>query len=245
MARPLLVYCQAGNRRMAEIALQVGFAYGARLPDTTYWPLVFVDNDYRRPNRQAYMAALARERPEMATVLDWQRDEQLAEVLSWAEEAAQFAQRIIVIPKVQGGIPRIPRQIGGRDVVLGYSVPTRYGGTEVPAWEWAGWPIHLLGGSPHAQMRCYLHLAAVAEVVSADGNMAQKMATRWCQFWVPGVARYASNRWWPTLVEADGVRWPVDAPYESFRRSCVNIMAAWRRLVDDEVVEGGLACSAG
>ncbi len=229
-----MIYCAGGNRRLAEIALAAGFRYGARLPDTVYFPLTLADQDYKRPNRAAYMAALETHRPQMATVVDWERDEDLPMVLDWAEEAAQYTERVVLVPKVLGGIDRLPRRIAGRDVVLGYSVPTRYGGTSVPSWEWRGWPVHLLGGSPHAQMHVYGHLAAISDVVSVDGNMAQKMATRWCRFWRPGDARYASNRWWPTLVEADGKRWPQDGPYEAFGRSCANIMAAWERLTGEE-----------
>jgi hypothetical protein len=156
-------------------------------------------------------------------------------VLDWAEEAAQYVERVLIVPKVIGGIPDIPRRIGGRDVVLAYSVPTRYAGTQLPVWEFAGWPIHLLGGSPQAQMQMWRYLNNIADVVSADGNYAQKMATRYCQFWVSGTARYAINRWWPTLREADGETWgdgtnEADAPYEAFRRSCQNIVAAWRSL---------------
>jgi len=47
-------------------------------------------------------------------------------------------------------------------------VPTAHGSTDVPVSEFDGWPVHLLGGSPHAQHRLthYLH------AVSADGNIA-------------------------------------------------------------------------
>lgn len=214
------------------IAHEAGYQLGARLPRTTYFPLYMADQDWKKPNRETYMAALAEHRPTVATVLDWERDEQLPEVLSWAEEAAQYVSRVLIVPKVVGGIGRIPRRVGGADVVLAYSVPSRFGGSSVPLWELAGWPIHLLGGSPHAQMQCWSHLSLVAEVVSADGNMAQKMATRWCQFWVRGNAN-ASNRWWPTLLEANGMLWKGDGPAEAFRRSCVNIVAAWRQITGE------------
>jgi hypothetical protein len=134
--------------------------------------------------------------------------------------------RVLIIPKAFSTIGQIPRQIGGAEVVLAFSVPTRYGGTQVPTWEFAGWPVHLLGGSPQAQMAHahYFH------TVSADGNYAQKMAVRYCQYWMPGTARGTKNRWWPQLQETDG--WQGDgAPYEAFRRSCVNIQAAWARLL--------------
>lgn len=228
-----MIYCAGGNGRFARIAIEAGFLYGAQLPDTVYFPLAFADQDWKRPDRAVYMAALSEHRPRMATVLDWERDEQLPEVLAWAEEAAQYVETVMIIPKVFGGIARLPRRIGGAAVRLGYSVPTRHGGTQVPVWEFFGWPVHLLGGSPHAQMR--IARTAGLSVRSADGNMHMLMATRHCRFWVPGTARYASNRWWPTLREAHGQMWgdggaDSDAPYEAFRRSCKNISDAWRKL---------------
>ena len=205
--------------------------YGAQLPGTVYFPPEFVDQDWKRPDRAAYVAAVAQHRPRMATVLDWEHDKQLPEVLAWSEDVAPFVERVIVIPKVIGGVPRLPRRIGGREVVLGYSVPTRYAGTSVPPWEFTGWPVHLLGGSPHRQMAMGHYL----NVVSADGNYIAKMAQKWNQFWVMAPALYAKDRRWPRLREADGRAWgdgssTADAPYEAFRRSCVNVMAAWRAL---------------
>lgn len=226
---PRLIYCASGNARFREIALAAGFGYGAQLPGTVYGPLDFADQDWKRPNRTAYMAALATHRPTMATVLDWEQDDQLPIVLDWAEEAAQYARRVVIIPKVHGGIPRLPRRVGDAEVVLGYSVPTRFGGTATFVAEFAGWPIHLLGGAPHHQIRTWRYLAAVADVVTADGNFAQKMATKWCAFWVSR-SRGGRHPHWPTLHEYDGERWDTDGPYEAFRRSCANIMAAWTSL---------------
>ena len=194
-------------------------------------PLWFADQAYHAPDRAAYMAALAGHRPRLATVLDLEREEQLPAVLDWAEEAAQHAGRVAIIPKCYGIIPALPRRIGSADIVLGYSVPSSYGGTAVPCWEFAGWPVHLLGGSPRAQMWTWRHLAGMCDVASADGNYAQRLATHQCQTWVPGTAHGAKNRWAPTLAELDGRRWPGDnAPAEAFRRSCAAIMAAWRAL---------------
>ena len=210
---------------MSEIAVQAGFRQGARLPDTVYTDLYFADQDWRKPNRLAYMMALAHHRPALATVMDWEREDQLPEVLDWAEEAAPLvSEAVIIIAKVINEVHRLPRTIGGREVRLGYSVPTAFAGTSVPAWEFSGWPVHLLGGQPHHQ----IILARYLDVRSVDGNYAHKMALRWAQFWTPGTVHYASNRYWPKLREADGKRWEQDAPYEAFRRSCENIMTAWR-----------------
>ena len=210
-----LIYCAGYNHRFAKIAIDNGFLYGAQLPSTVRYPLHMADQDWKRPNRAAYMAALAKHRPQIATVLDLERDDQLGEVLSWAEEAAQYVQCVMLIPKVFGIIPRLPRRIGGADVRLGYSVPTKFGGTELPVWEFAGWPVHLLGGAPHAQMRLTHYL----DVVSTDGNTAMKAATRFCEYWT-------QRGWRGVGVDYDG----HDKPYEAFRRSCENIMQAWKRV---------------
>lgn len=243
MNTPTPIYCASGNRRFAETAIGAGFRYGGQLPNTVYFPLYFADQDWKKYSRAkpvrkpavraAYMQALAQHKPHMATVLDWEHEEQLDEVLSWAEEAAQYTENVLLIPKVHGGIQRLPRTVGGKRVVLAYSVPSGYAGTKLSPYAFAGWPVHLLGGQPQGQMGLFRRMSDFCEVVSVDGNFAQKMAVRHCQYWEPGDAYYAINKWWPSLREANGGKsWGHDAPYEAFRRSCVNIMAAWQRLGD-------------
>lgn len=218
METPFLIYCADGNRRFAEIAINAGFLYGARLParGLPFAPW-FVDQDWKNPNRKRYMAELAKHRPVMASMLDLETPGQLAEVLSWSEEAAQYVARVMIIPKAHGIIEKLPRRIGKADVVLGYSVPTRYGGTEVAVWEFTGWPVHLLGGSPHTQMR----MAHYMNVVSADGNYHQLMASRYCEVWQNG-------RWYELNELREHVA--MDAIYTAFEMSCENIASAWGRL---------------
>ena len=212
-----LIYCGDGNRRFAQIAIDAGFLYGAQLPRTVYHPLHFADQDWKRPNRAAYMAALAKHRPRMASVLDLERPEQLDEVLSWAEEAAQYVEVVMIIPKAFGIISQLPRRIGGADVRLGYSVPTKFGGTQLPVWEFAGWPVHLLGGQPQMQME----LAHYMDVRSTDGNYAGLMARKFGEFWTP--------TGWVDLSAA-GYSGRHDAMYEAYSRSCANIITAWQRM---------------
>ena len=100
---PELIYCAGRNRKLAEIALRHGFTYGAQLPATVYYPPQFADQDWNHPNFEAYMRALETHRPRIATVLDWEREDQLPEVLRWAEAAAKFgSETIIIIPEVTG-----------------------------------------------------------------------------------------------------------------------------------------------
>lgn len=247
MAIPELIYCAGKNKRCDEIALKAGFKLGARLPDTTiYYPPYFIDQDWQKAKaepgyRDRYMAVLAQHRPHIATVLDWETGEQLPEVLDWAREAVQYVNVVVIIPKVMDGISYLPRRINGKEVRLGYSVKTKFAGTLVPVREFLGWPVHLLGGSPHKQMSLAevgkdLAFATETErlnVVSVDGNMHLKMANRG-HFWTPGIAYYAVNPYWPTLREFYGKRYgdgtsKAGAPYEAFRRSCANIMATWQQ----------------
>ena len=221
-----LIYCANGNARFAQIAIDHGFRYGAQLPNTIHHPPYFADQDWKNPDRDAYMAALAEHKPTIATVLDFEHRHQLQNVLAWAEEAAAHVDTVIIIPKAPDTIHLIPTTIAGKQIRLGYSVPTRFGGTQVPIWEFGRRPVHLLGGSPQKQME----LAHYLNVKSVDGNMMLKLATTRCQFWTAGDARYAKNRWWPMISEADEQSWNHDAPYEAFRRSCANISNAWKTL---------------
>jgi len=249
---PRLIFCAGGNAGFYEIAAAAGFAYGSQLPETVYGPLLFADQDFKRPNRAAYMAALAHHRPQMATVLDLEQAAQCTTVLDWAAEAAHYVAQVIIIPKYPGAIQRLPRSIGPAEVVLGYSIPTRYGGAppELDLAEFAGFPVHLLGGSPHHQIAFYCaftgrpaprwmgprlrHFLAryatfgpIAEVRSVDGNMMQLQANRRCAFWRQEVG---ARGHWVQLSEVGAGGFGRDSHREAFRRSCRNIIQAWSDL---------------
>lgn len=218
-----LIYCAAGNKRYASIAIQHGFKYGAQLPNTVYNSVFFADQDWKCPNFQGYIAALEKENPKVATVIDYDQSTTFKEVIRWSEAASKFVQDyIIIIPKICGTIEKIPHTINGKRVVLGYSVPTTHGGTEVPIWEFYGREVHLLGGSPQKQMELMRYL----NVVSADGNYISKMANKYNQFFVNGTARFAKNRFWPQLRETKLGYIDIDAPYLAFELSCINFKAA-------------------
>jgi hypothetical protein len=220
---PALIYCADGNPTFATAAVEAGWLYGARLPATVYHRVHFADQDWRRPDRAAYMAALSRHRPALATVLDWEHPAQLPEVLSWAEEAAAFvSDAVLIVPKVPGGVGRLPRVVGGRRVVLAYSVPTAYGGAALWLGELAGWPVHLLGGSPQSQMRLWRYLRNCCEVVSADGNAAHRQAHH-CRFW----SRHPGPKGHWTQLGTAGLGCDRGANLKAFRRSLAEIRAAW------------------
>lgn len=220
---PVLVYCAAGNRRFAEIAIRHGYRYGAQLPKTIYFDPYFADQNWKNPVRDRYMETLYKYRPEIATVLDWEREEQYSEVMSWAEEAAHFVKEaVIIIPKVIGGIKRLPRTINGKQVRLGYSAASSYAGTPVSLGEFVGWPVHCLGGSPSRQMEvsCEVH------TLSADGNFIQQQARTRNQFYSPAI-RSKCNQW-PLLREVGLGHVGKDAIYLAFELTCIAVPMAWR-----------------
>jgi len=90
-----------------------------------------------------------------------------------ARDLAPYVDDIILVPKYDC-LDRLPHEIRGTRVVLGYSVQTSYGGTELPITSFKDWPIHLLGGSWDKQ-RSYLNLMGDA-IVSLDHNHALNVA---------------------------------------------------------------------
>lgn len=207
MAAPTLIYCADGNPKFAQIAIDCGYKYGAQLPNKIYFAPYFVDQNWKKPNRDKYMQALETYKPHMATVLDWEREEQLTDVIGWAEEAFQYVNVVVIVPKVHDGISRLPRTINGKEIRLGYSVPTKFGGTDVFLSEFVGWPIHLLGGSPKKQYGISKYL----NVRSIDGNSHTKAAMKG-NYW-------NGRKWIPGNFSFD--------IYELFRKSCEGIKTMW------------------
>lgn len=236
-----IIYCAGGNPTFYKLADAAGYLYGAQLPDTIYGPLHFADQDWKNPNRAKYMAELSEHQPNLASVLDWEQPEQLDEVLGWAEDAARFVKEVMIIPKVIGGIALLEkvigptRKIGNRPIRLGYSVPTPFGGTEVPSWEFGTWPVHLLGGSPQEQFRKYYYF----NTVSVDGNMISKMATGSTRSGIVSVWQSSRRKYKKGhFVPLDEYRWTEfrlpavteDAPDVAFGYSCENVMAMWKKV---------------
>jgi len=247
MAIPEIIYCAAGNDRFAKIAIDNGFTYGARLPGTVSFTPEFIDNDWRNPNLDKYEECLNAYRPRLATVLDFEREEQFDEVMTWANMASNYVKEaIIIIPKITGYARKFPEKVNGIDVRLAFSWPTSHGKADwMVLYEIADWKngIHILGGNPEFQYFAHLGMLKLPRrrpykdmflskinVVSVDANMHLKMATKYNSFF--NRKRDVKGMLWPTILDYDGQRWgdgsdTADAPYEAFRRSSINIMKMW------------------
>jgi hypothetical protein len=211
MAPPMLIYCAGYGRRYASIAVAHGYAYGCRSDMLPHHPVYFVDINWQKADLDYHKAFVRKHRPAMAVAPDLEWPNLLQPVLRYGLELARWAQRVVFVPKYAGAVAAIPDEPW---VVLGYSVPTGYSGAPDAVLQELGCrPVHLLGGSPQAQ----LALAKILNVVSVDGNAAQR-AARFGRCWTQ-----ASNGW----SRRDQISPGPDAPYRAFARSCAEIRRAW------------------
>lgn len=218
-----LVWCQGGNAQSARLAVGAGWWYGFRSDDNNYaaelGPVAMLDCHWENPDWQRHLALAARHRPWLATVPDTMTEADTDRTVRQAEEIAPFCDHPLVVPKAPGVIRRLPRKVGGKTLVLGYSVPTAYGGTELGVWDFAGWPVHLLGGNPRRQ----LDLARYMDTVSVDGNLAWRLARR-------GIVMKENGAAGRSIREYDGGRWHGEGAHlEALRRSLASLKTFWGR----------------
>lgn len=220
-----MIWCQGGNPASSRIAISAGWWYGFRSDSNHYadefGPVSLLDSHWEadRVDWPRHLAVAAEVRPWLATVPDTMSLAELGRTLSQAEEIARFAVPLIV-PKCSGLVDLLPDAVGGKPIVLGYSVPTGYGGTEVPCWEFSGRPVHLLGGSARAQAE----LCGYLDVVSADGNTAWLLARRGI------VIDAGTGLGGKTIRQEDGKKWAgKGAHLEALTRSMGRLRQFWSR----------------
>lgn len=157
------------SHRVNSIAVNLGWLLGARytnLRDVRRFDrLGFLDIDWKEYNYQAHLQATKDTRPMLTVARDIVSLKQLDRTLYEALELSQWADYVMVVPKdvkLQTLLPNIIPE----NFLLGYSVPTRYGDTELPPACFAMREVHLLGGHPAKQRTLATHLT----VTSIDCN---------------------------------------------------------------------------
>ena len=214
-----IIYCGVGNVKLDIISIQNGFKYGLRLPakNNLDTPLFFSDQDWKNPNKEKYFEFVKLYNPTMATVLDIEREDQFLECLEWAEVISQWVEKIILIPKCLGVIEKIPKYINGKKIILGYSVPTKYGATTLDINLFKDFDIHLLGGAPNKQ----LEYKEKMNVVSIDCNYHSMKANKFGEYWT---GKFNDTRWWRKF---EGEINPAQRSLKAFELSCKNIIKRW------------------
>lgn len=163
------------------IADQLGFRLGTRsdhfksnrtqrLLDDGY-EIDFLDNDFEDPDEERLERILKKTNPEFVVLPDIYEDTEVEDVFSLGHKFAdEYGATPIVVPKCEFDYNDIPPSW-----IVGFSVPSGYGGTEIEITEFQGHRIHLLGGSHRNQIK-YANKAVDAniDIFSVDGNAFSK-----------------------------------------------------------------------
>lgn len=167
MARGVLKFV-AHSATVLKIASEFGWLPGARYTNLrdvrSFRKLGFLDIDWKKYDFNRHLEAAAVTRPIMTVARDIEEKCQLKRVIDQAYKLKDYAKHVIVVPKDPLLARRLNQAIPS-DFILGYSVPTRYGGTSI-APEAFKRPVHLLGGRPDVQRK----LAERMPVFSIDTN---------------------------------------------------------------------------
>src|SRR5262245_28472772 len=151
-----------------EIAVSYGWLPGARYTNLRdvrrFRKLGFLDIEWRRYDFTRHLEAASVTRPLMTVARDIENKRDLKGILDQAFRLLEFCNYVVVVPKDPLLESKLCSSIP-REFVLGYSVPTRYGGTSLSPLAFKR-PVHLLGGRPDVQRT----LAEVMPVLSLDAN---------------------------------------------------------------------------
>lgn len=156
------------SKFVLDIANEFGWRSGARytnLRDVRHLDQVyFIDIDWKNYDFDRHLWAVKSRQPALTVARDVESAGELDTIITEAEVLARHAGKVIIVPK--DPLLQSERRLGvPHSFRMGYSVPTKYGGTTIPTEQFSG-EVHLLGGRPDVQRR----LANELNVVSLDGN---------------------------------------------------------------------------
>lgn len=208
----------SGRPDLTEYAAEYGYLRGARLYNEGEYrirdvSLDFLDMDWEDPDPEALIKAADHHRPKYVVAGDYLRDEDnVARVNERARDLRRYAENVIVVPKSPGDLQHVPKWC-----VVGYSVPSDYGGTDIKLrqYQCADQDIHILGGTPHAQFRIIGQLWT-DNICSVDGNSIHKAATIGAKAWFP------DRPHWRKIHGENAVK-------RAYRRSITNLFKSHQR----------------
>jgi hypothetical protein len=158
----------AHSGTVLDIAVRHGWMPGARytnLRDVRRFPkLGFLDIHWKSYDFQRHLAAAEKTRPLITVARDIEERRDLRNIIDQAYRLLEFATHVVLVPKDPLLEKRLCKSIP-TEFLLGFSVPTRYGGTTISPMAFRR-PVHLLGGRPDVQRR----LADLMPVFSFDTN---------------------------------------------------------------------------
>jgi hypothetical protein len=179
---PELFFCH--RYEFCLVADQLGFRCGTRadefetnriqqlLDDDI--ALDLVDNNFKDPDTQRLSSIVKKTGAEFVVLPDVYAVCELDQIIEYGKQlVSDFDVTPIIVPKCSIDESTIPPSW-----IIGFSVPSGYGETDIPVTEWTDHRVHLLGGSPRNQIQ-YANVAVDAgvDVFSVDGNSFAKAAS--------------------------------------------------------------------
>jgi Family of unknown function (DUF6610) len=165
--RPILKFV-SHSATVLEIAISHGWLPGARYTNLRdvrrFRKLGFLDIDWKRYDFVRHLEATTIARPLMTVACDVEHRRDLKRVIDQAYRLSEFSKYVVVVPKDRLLETKLDDLIPP-EFLLGFSVPTRYGGTKLSPHAFKR-PVHLLGGRPDVQRA----LAELMPVFSIDAN---------------------------------------------------------------------------
>lgn len=165
----MVLKCINHSRKSIDIAIKYGWLPGAKYTNLrdirTYKSVGLLDIDWKNYCFKTHLSAVQKFRPHYTVARDIVDSKDLESILEEANELQKFSTKIIIVPKDTKLAPIINSKKIPENYIIGYSVPSKYGGTEIPPNEFKR-PVHLLGGRPDVQRR----LGDLMPVVSLDCN---------------------------------------------------------------------------
>jgi hypothetical protein len=168
MGRRKVLKFVAHSATVLELAVQHGWLPGARYTNlrdvTRFSQLGFLDIDWKNYDFGRHLEAAAETRPMITVARDIEDKKDSRRIIDQAFRLLEYATNVVVVPKDKSMETRLCSAIPP-EFLLGFSVPTKYGGTTL-APEAFRRPVHLLGGRPDVQRQ----LAERMPVFSIDTN---------------------------------------------------------------------------
>jgi hypothetical protein len=168
MIRPKVQKFVAHSATVLEIAMRYGWLPGARytnLRDVKRVPkLGFLDIDWQNYDFARHLEAARQTKPLLTVARDVEDRRDLRRTIDQAYRLLEFAVDVVLVPKDKLLESNLDTAFPP-EFILGFSVPTRYGGTTLSPHAFRR-PVHLLGGRPEIQRS----LARLMPVVSIDAN---------------------------------------------------------------------------
>lgn len=157
------------DNRIISMARKYGWLPGARYTHLrnvkNINPLGFLDIDWKNYDFQKHLDAVKEKRPFMTVARDIIDKRDLVKIIDEAYILKEYVYYVIIVPKDTYFNNDNINNLIPNDFILGYSVPSLYGKTQINP-DYFKRPVHLLGGRPDVQRK----LAEKMPVISIDNN---------------------------------------------------------------------------